>query len=156
MSDGRMGFRSASYEVARMVPGKGIFVAQFTPRDKAGRPISNRTYNWFVAPENLGALMLYADTAREMGNLRGWYGRDGVALDPDQYEEQLHTGLRDRTALDKWVMLPLEIVSGVDRSENLVLPVTNLRELELREAIKGVFAREGEYRPGQWSCTNHI
>jgi hypothetical protein len=138
---------------------KGIFVATIEHKDRSGKSIK---LNLFSMPEDLYPsdtsgknCRTFVDTAKEIGNRR-----DGLKLDPENYEKGLIAALEDGSAFGKWIIPLREWVDGKDRDGKAVagLEKNNLYALRDIGDFKGTFTTEDKAPspmiPNRyWSCT---
>ena len=138
---------------------KGIFVAMIEYTTPNGKKLK---LNIFGAPEDVNPpdtsgknCRTFVDTAKEIGNRR-----DGLKLDPENYEKGLIAALEDGSAFGKWIIPLREWVDGKDRDGNVVagLEKNNLYALRDIGDFKGTFTTEDKAPspmiPNRyWSCT---
>jgi hypothetical protein len=150
-----------SFEVGKLVKGKGIYMGEWEPADLDGQPLGFKL-SVFVSSKPLkevtGRLLTFNDTAVEIGRLKGWQGHDGCNLDPARYYADFCEKLRrdPEAVLGKWMIGPLELVSGWSgagekvRSQNMY----DLRNKgDFGKAKPFVTTPGSGYVRWQWSCT---
>lgn len=140
-----------------MIPGEGIFLGHYTPRDRDGHTLG-KVFDVFAAPEDLTdesgvrAIFKYVEAVTRVTALKGWHGSDGGSYVSDT---QLYAALKDGSYRGEWVIPPRDLLDGMDVDENQTQP-DNLVAHRNKGAFSGTFtmaASGSGYPSWYWSST---
>jgi hypothetical protein len=150
----------APFELGKLIPGKGIFMGQWEPKDRDGKPIGQK-FNVFAAPTDLTgadgerACLTYNDAVKAVGQLRNWHGHDGWMIENDT---ALYKVLESGDGIGKWFIPPRELLCGKDVDGNVVRG-EHLYKLRNEGDFKGTFVpttkgdSSTDYPSYYWSCS---
>jgi hypothetical protein len=117
------------------IRGYGIFIGTWQPEGLSQK------FNVFAAPEDLvdrrGKPRSYADTVGTLSKLKDWHGYAGADYENDT---ALYAALENGSYDGKWVIPPLEVLSGRDANGNLVQQ-DHIRRYQDAGALKNTFSR---------------
>jgi hypothetical protein len=103
-----------------------------------GRPL-----NILTSPEDLGVMTINKGMT-ETGSLKGWHGFDGLKLGNDYgYEGQLFDAWKDGDGINKWVVMPMVVLSGKDYPGENKYFGGNLFDNREKGDIKGTLTTSG-------------
>lgn len=130
----------------------GVFLGRVKFPAKKGLS-AKREFYVVVAPENLGSVPCSFSEAKALvGGLKKRHGASGAFIDS---EWDLFSGLDDGRFLNRWVIPPLEILTGCDNRLNMVNKKANIDAQVDRGLFAKVFADDldGEFPRAFWTCS---
>jgi len=126
-------------QIGELIPGKGIFVGVWKPKDRDGASLGN-AFNVYAAPEDLRsgrkAPLNFKDTAKRVTALKNWHGHDGGAF---ANNTALYKALADGSAIGKWFIPTRDLLM-----DNLY---------ENKDKIGGFQTSGSGHDIWYWSCT---
>ena len=170
MTEGSAKAMGDETRIGQMIPGKGIYLGIWSPKDREGVSLS-KTFNVFAAPYDLGldengqgkkrlfkskrdekliAPYYYTvGTVAAMKNLMGHKGADY------KNDTELYDALRSGAYKGEWFIPPRDLVDGKDVDGNKVQN-DDLYQHRKTGKFANTFARTANGRGGSssyWSCT---
>jgi hypothetical protein len=136
-----------------VVPGKGVYVGIWAPRDENGESLKSEYYV-FGAPEDLEKrgkrLWNFNEASAELASRKRWAGFDGRSF---SNHRELYKSLADGSYDGEWLIPPLEIVDSF-RNEDMWKHGGSLYDVKNRGAFAGSFSVSGEMN-WYWTCTEY-
>ncbi|MBI3442108.1 MAG: hypothetical protein HY052_09970 [Proteobacteria bacterium] len=144
---------SKGLEIGQSVPGQGIYVGQYSPKDRDGKSL-RKTFNVFAAPQDLPDTMKYVDAVKHIAKLKGWNGFDGTNYRNDK---KIYKALKDGSYNGGWIIPTCDILRGKDVDSKETTP-HNLFDHQNKGAFKGTFETVAlgdgyDYPDRYWSST---
>jgi len=103
-------------KIGEMVPGQGIYLGTWDPRDKQGNSLG-KIFNVYAAPQDLTnaagrkETFKYDGALSRIAALKNWHGHDGTSYDTDK---ELYKALKDGSYKGGWIIPPGELLHGKD------------------------------------------
>lgn len=94
-----------------LVPGQGIYLGQYTPKDRDGNSLS-KTFNVFAAPEDLPERMTYIGAVEYIAQLKNWHGHDGTNYATDK---EFYDAVKNGSYNGGWIVPTYGILSHKDK-----------------------------------------
>jgi hypothetical protein len=111
--------KPAGEEAGQLIPGKGIFLGVWSPKDRDGVSLG-KTFNLFAAPYDLGLdengrgtkqILTYSDTVKAVSRIRNLMGHDGAGYKNDS---ELYAALKNSSYKGEWFIPTREMIAGMD------------------------------------------
>jgi len=115
---------SEKFNIGDLVPGKGIFMGTWTPKDREGISLC-KTFNVFAAPEGLtnktGEILRcsYQNALNRIAGLENWHDHAGTSYASDR---ELLEDLKNDKYNGGWFIPPIELLCGYNIDDNQVQP----------------------------------
>ena len=148
----------ARAEPGELIPGQGIFLGQYQPKDRTGNSLG-KIFNVFAAPQDLPDTMKYADLVKHIARLEAWHGFDGANYATDK---EIYAALKDGSYNGGWIIPPRELLTGTEADSARGLRVGKVVQPDnlLRHKNKGAFKNTFKISTGSfgspvwyWSST---
>lgn len=142
----------------RMVPGQGIFLGEWEPKDRNGNSLK-KLFNVFAAPQDLKdasgrkLTLTYNEAVERVAGLKNWQGHDGGRFKNDA---AVYSALRNGTYKGEWFIPSRDLLDG--RTSKGARQPDNLHAHRDKGAFAGTLTtpatRQGLIHYGfYWSCT---
>lgn len=143
-----------SPEIGEMVPGQGVYLGQYKPKDRDGKSLS-KTFNVFAAPEDLPETMKYVDAVKYIAELKKWNGYDGTNYATDK---EFYAAVKNGSYNGGWIIPTRDILHGKDVDGKDTTP-DNILAHKDKGVLQGTFkmtASSGSVCPDwYWSSTEY-
>ena len=152
----------AKLQRGQHIPGKGIYVGAWQPRDRNGQSLG-KIFDLYAAPTGLqdaqgrNLRLTFNAAVQHVAGLRNWHGHDGMnmANDTAVYKTIQDGRYQD---LEKWFIPTRDIVDGKDLDGQQIIMPDNLYALKDTGDFQNTFittSNGSDCAHWYWSCTEH-
>ena len=146
-------------KIGRMIPGKGIYIGTWTPKDEEGKSLG-KIFNVYAAPQDLTdstgqkSVFRYTQAVKRVSELKNWHGHNGTNYATDK---EFYKALKNSNYKGGWIIPPFALLVGKDPLNNKTTQADNLLACKDKGTLKGTFTVTGvtgyTYPEWYWSST---